>query len=147
MLSLGDKLKSVLGSRLGATEEAPLVRLPKTMAALPGLKEAIETRQPVSFSYTNASEPGESGLRHGNPHAVFSQDGKTYLHMWTQAMSASGSGGLADWRTFLVGRIGDVTIHPLGLSPAGDEQVFPLAPGFNAGYYSRGRRAIAVAKY
>lgn len=147
MLSLGDKLKSVLGARLGTEEAEVTVRLPKTMAALPGLKEAVETRQPVSFNYVNASEPSESGLRHGNPHAIFSTDGQTYLHMWTQAMSSSGSGGLADWRTFLVGRIGTITIHPLGLSPAGDEQLFPLAPGFNPSYYSRGKRVIAIAKY
>lgn len=144
-MSIADRVRALLGG--GSSAQAPARnRYGSTRSGtIPGLTDAIQRRQPVQFFYTDSTEPNRSGLRYGNPHALFSKGGKTYLHMYVDPRSTSVDGRLPDWRTFLVSRIGSVAIQELGESLFADERKFNLARGYNPSWYSRVGRAIVLA--
>ncbi len=111
------------------------------------LVDAIERRQPVSFFYTDkwqpAGTPGASGLRVGNPHALWiGKNGTKYLHLYVDPQSATATGSLPGWRTFIVGRISDVSVFELGAKLFGKPVMFIRAPGFNPGWYARNGQPI-----
>ena len=77
---------------------------------LGNLTQAIERKQPVTFFYKDKWQPegtpGALGQRVGNPHAIWrGKNGRTYLHLYVDPQSATATGGLPGWRTFLVNRI------------------------------------------
>ena len=81
--------------------------------------QAIERKQPVTFFYKDKWQPegtpGALGQRVGNPHAIWKgANGRTYLHLYVDPQSATATGGLPGWRTFLVNRIQGVSVLELG---------------------------------
>jgi hypothetical protein len=156
-LSLAQKVKQLVGL---SNDRARKSIIPETRAAayktLAGgpeanLRDAIERRQPVAFFYVDKWQPpgtpGASGLRVGNPHAVYigPPGGDKYLHMYVDARAATATGQLPGWRTFIVSRINDVSIYDLGKSFFGKDVKFPIAPGYNQGWYGRNGRPIVLA--
>lgn len=124
----------------------------RTMAGGPAanLTDAITRRQPVAFFYVDkwqpAGTPGATGLRVGNPHAMWvGTNGEKYLHMYVDPRAATATGQLPGWRTFIIGRISDVSIYDLGKGFFGKEVKFNIAPGYNPGWYSRNGRPIVLA--
>jgi predicted DNA-binding transcriptional regulator YafY len=99
------------------------------------LEDAVEYRQRVAFFYDNATDPRRSGRRVGAPHGVYKYNGQTYLLMWTAPGSASGSGRLPGWRTFLLNRVQNPQI--LVSRGASGLREFPIAPGYRR--FRRGR--------
>tara|TARA_R110002049_G_scaffold69250_1_gene179417 strand:+ start:178 stop:654 length:477 start_codon:yes stop_codon:yes gene_type:complete len=106
------------------------------------LVRAIETKQPVTFFYKDKWQPegtpGALGQRVGNPHAIWrGTNGRTYLHLYVDPQSATATGDLPGWRTFLVNRIQGVSVLELGSSFFGRPVRFVTAPGWNPSWYSR----------
>ena len=111
------------------------------------LEKAIANKQPVSFFYNDKWQdegvPGKYGQRVGNPHAVWrGSNGTTYLHLYVDPQSASATGNLPGWRTFIVGRIQNVSVLELGTRLFGRVIQFVTAPGWNPGWYSRAGQPI-----
>lgn len=106
------------------------------------LEKAIDNKQPVAFFYNDKWQPegvqGKYGNRVGNPHAVWKgRNGTTYLHLYVDPQSASATGDLPGWRTFIVGRIQNVSVLELGTRLFGRPVQFVDAPGWNPGWYFR----------
>jgi hypothetical protein len=104
------------------------------------LKAAIERKQPVTFYYVDKwqpeSVPGAMGQRVGNPHALWKgRNGTTYLHLYVDPQSASATGDLPGWRTFIVDRIQTVSVLELGTRFLGRPVQFVTAPGWNPAWY------------
>ena len=115
------------------------------------LISAIERKQPVSFYYDDKWQPdgviGKLGMRIGNPHALWVGDnGTTYLHMYVDPQSASATGDLPGWRTFIIGRIQWPSILELGTRIFGRPIQFVTAPDWNPAYYSGVGTPIALIK-
>jgi len=114
------------------------------------LEEAISRVQPVSFFYVDkwqpAGTPGAAGLRVGNPHAIWrsNRTGRTYLHMYVDPQSATATGGLPGWRTYLINRIQGVSIFEQGTTLFGRPVQFVRAPGFNPSYYYADGQVTAI---
>ncbi len=122
---------------------------------LSNLKYAIENRLPVSYFYVDkwqpATQPGARGQREGNPHAIWTMNGKTYVHLYVDPRSASASAALGEaslpgWRTFILDRAQNVNVITLGRSFFGKDIRFKIAPGFNPGWYSRVGSPVAIVK-
>jgi len=134
--SLRKKLSRILGYKSSRMLVAPVSSGP-TRSRLEGstddiLMEAIEQRLTVSFRYKN--KDGTTGRRHGNPHAIWIEDGVRWLHLYASPQSTSESGSLPGWRTYALSRISDVSAEVF----IGDvSSQFALAPGWNPGWYSR----------
>jgi hypothetical protein len=79
------------------------------------LTDAIEFRQRVSFMYTNKTEPQRSGRRVG---------------MYTSPGSASATGRLPSWRTFLLSRVSRPEIIENKITFGQGLQQFRIAPGY-----------------
>ena len=106
------------------------------------LEKAIELKNPVSFFYNDKWQPegvtGKYGQRVGNPHAVWrGANGTVYLHLYVDPQSASATGDLPGWRTFIVSRIQNVSVLELGTRLFGRPIQFVGAPGWNPAWYSR----------
>ncbi len=106
------------------------------------LERAIQNKQPVSFFYNDKWQdegtPGKYGQRIGNPHAVWrGNNGTVYLHLYVDPQSASATGDLPGWRTFILNRIQNVSVLELGARLMGQNIGFTLAPGWNPAWYSR----------
>jgi len=104
------------------------------------LETAIENKQPVSFFYNDKWQPegvqGKYGQRIGNPHAIWKgANGTTYLHLYVDPQSASATGDLPGWRTFIVGRVQNVSVLELGTRLFGKPIQFVTAPGWNPSWY------------
>ena len=104
------------------------------------LTQAIERKQPVTFFYKDKWQPGGTpgalGQRVGNPHAIWrGTNGRTYLHLYVDPQSATATGGLPGWRTFLVNRIQGVSVLELGTTFLGRPVAFVKAPGWNPSWY------------
>jgi hypothetical protein len=103
------------------------------------LSQAIERKQPVSFFYKDKWQPegtpGALGQRVGNPHAIWKRGKSTYLHLYVDPQSATATGGLPGWRTFLVDRIQGVSVLELGTTFLGKPVKFVTAPGWNPSWY------------
>ena len=98
------------------------------MSTLDDLKNAVNTRSPISFHYDSPSAPG---TRTGHAHAVFTKklkDGseKVYVEVW-QTGGVTFSGKEVPWRKFSFGKISSVRLLE------GDP--FPIAEGYNPDYY------------
>ena len=106
------------------------------------LTDAIEFRQRVSFMYTNKTEPQRSGRRIGNPHGIFKRGTKTYLLMYTAPGSASATGRLPSWRTFLLSRVSRPEIIENNITFGQGLQQFRIAPGYRR--FRRGRFIVRV---
>ena len=106
------------------------------------LKRAIELKNPVTFFYNDKWQEegvvGKYGQRVGNPHAIWrGNNGTVYLHMYVDPQSASATGDLPGWRTFILGRIQNVSVLELGTRLFGKPIQFVDAPGWNPAWYSR----------
>ncbi len=115
------------------------------------LTQAIQNRQPVSFFYVDKWQPqgtpGAAGLRVGNPHAMWTgSNGRTYLHLYVDPQSATATGDLPGWRTFLVNRIQGVSIFEQGTTLFGKPVQFVRAPGWSPGWYSSQGTVLALIK-
>jgi len=115
------------------------------------LETAIKNRQPVSFFYNDKWQPegvtGKYGQRVGNPHAIWKgSNGTTYLHLYVDPQSASATGDLPGWRTFILGRIQNVSVLELGTKLFGKPIQFVQAPGWNPAWYSRVGTPIYLIK-
>jgi len=115
------------------------------------LERAIELKNPVSFFYNDKWQPegvtGKYGTRIGNPHAIWrGNNGTVYLHMYVDPQSASATGDLPGWRTFIVSRITGVSVSELGTRLSGKPVQFVTAPGWNPAWYSRVGTPIAMIK-
>jgi hypothetical protein len=113
------------------------------------LIEAIQRKQPVQFFYEDKWQPpgtpGALGPRIGNPHAIWvGTNGRTYLHLYVDPQSATATGDLPGWRTFLMDRIQNVATLELGSSFFGRPIQFVVAPGWNPSYYSQVGRPIQL---
>jgi hypothetical protein len=113
------------------------------------LLEAIDRRQPVSFFYVDKWQPpgtpGARGLRVGNPHAVWiGKNGTKYLHLYVDPQSATATGGLPGWRTFIVSRISDVSVLELGVRLFGRPVQFVQGPGFRPSWYRRNGQPVKL---
>jgi hypothetical protein len=115
------------------------------------LERAIELKNPVSFFYNDKWQPegvtGKYGTRIGNPHALWrGNNGTVYLHLYVDPQSASATGDLPGWRTFIVSRIQGVSVLELGTRLFGSPVQFVTAPGWNPAWYSRVGTPIAMIK-
>lgn len=115
------------------------------------LKQAIDNKQPVSFFYNDKWQPegvtGKYGTRVGNPHALWrGNNGTVYLHLYVDPQSASATGDLPGWRTFIVNRITGVSVLELGSRLFGRPIQFVNAPGWNPRWYSRVGTPIDLVK-
>jgi hypothetical protein len=113
------------------------------------LLEAIDRRQPVSFFYVDKWQPpgtpGARGLRVGNPHALWiGKNGTRYLHLYVDPQSATATGGLPGWRTFIVSRISNVSVLELGLKLFGNPVEFIQGPGFRPSWYRKNGQIIKL---
>jgi len=119
--------------------------------AMKELAYAIENKQPVSFFYNDKWQEegvtGKYGQRVGNPHAVWrGSNGTVYLHLYVDPQSASATGDLPGWRTFIVPRIQNVSVLELGTKLFGKPIRFVDAPGWNPAWYSRVGSPIHLVK-
>ncbi|NBS71247.1 WYL domain-containing protein, partial [bacterium] len=115
------------------------------------LTDAIQRRQPVTFYYDDKWQedgvPGKAGQRIGNPHAIWvGSNGTKYLHLYVDPQSASATGSLPGWRTFILSRIQNVSVLELGSSFFGRKVEFVQAPGFNRAWYSRVGTPVVLLK-
>jgi len=115
------------------------------------LVDAITRKQPVSFFYTDKWQPpgtpGAMGQRVGNPHALWiGPNGSRYLHLYVDPQSATATGSLPGWRTFLVDRIQGVSVFELGAKLFGKPIQFIQAPGWNPSWYARNGQVIKIIK-
>jgi hypothetical protein len=115
------------------------------------LKYAIAMRLPVSYYYVDKwqkpTTPGARGQREGNPHAMWTgKNGTTYVHLYVDPRSASATGDLPGWRTFILSRIQNASVVTLGKSFFGKNITFTLAPGYNPSWYRRNGRPIVLAQ-
>ena len=113
------------------------------------LTNAIERKQPVTFYYNDKWQPdgtpGKLGQRVGNPHAIWiGPNGTKYLHLYVDPQSASATGDLPGWRTFILSRIQNVSVLELGTKFFGGTVQFVRAPGWNPGWYSRVGTPVAL---
>lgn len=155
LTSIANKVKKALG-----IESTPPTIIPKGKGAAyrsyaggveANLKDAIARKQPVTFYYDDKWQPdgvpGKIGQRVGNPHAIWTgNNGTTYLHMYVDPQSASATGELPGWRTFIVSRIQNVSILELGTKLFGKPIEFVRAPGFNPGWYLSVGTPVAIIK-
>jgi hypothetical protein len=131
----GGKPRTVIPSSRGAQYVARFGGDP-----MKELEQAIKNKQPVSFFYNDKWQPegvqGKYGQRVGNPHAVWKgANGTTYLHLYVDPQSASATGDLPGWRTFIVSRIQNVSVLELGTKLFGKPIQFVTAPGWNPAWY------------
>ncbi len=116
------------------------------------LKYAIKNRLPVSYYYVDKwqppEKPGARGQREGNPHAIWrdNRTNRTYVHLYVDPRSASATGGLPGWRTFLLDRVQNASVITLGSSFFGKPIKFTLAPGYNPPWYRRVGQPIELAE-
>ncbi len=115
------------------------------------LQQAIALKNPVSFFYNDKWQPegvtGKYGTRVGNPHAVWrGKNGTVYLHLYVDPQSASATGDLPGWRTFIISRIQNVSVLELGTKFFGRPIQFVNAPGWNPAWYSRVGTPIKLIK-
>jgi hypothetical protein len=115
------------------------------------LQRAIENRQPVTFYYVDKWQPpgtpGAAGQRLGNPHAIWKgPNGSVYLHLYVDPQSATATGSLPGWRTFLLDRIQNVSVLELGTNFLGRPVRFVAAPGWNPAWYRRVGTPITLLK-
>jgi hypothetical protein len=146
MLSIRQRLLSMFGMQRRQTV-IPRTRQQAYYRAYQGgtessLIDAIERRQPVTFYYDDKWQPegtpGKIGQRVGNPHAVWiGPNGTKYLHLYVDPQSASATGELPGWRTFILSRIKNVSVLELGSALFGRPVRFVLAPGWNPAWYSQ----------
>jgi hypothetical protein len=125
----------------------PRTRSAQYVAAFGGdpmreLQKAIDLKNPVSFFYNDKWQPegvlGKYGTRVGNPHAIWrGKNGTVYLHLYVDPQSASATGDLPGWRTFIISRIQNVSVFELGSRMFGRPVQFVTAPGWNPGWYFR----------
>lgn len=106
------------------------------------LAKAVDMKAPVSFFYNDKWQPegvsGKYGQRVGNPHAVWrGTNGTVYLHLYVDPQSASATGDLPGWRTFIISRIQNVSVLEPGASLFGRPIQFVNGPGWNPGWYFR----------
>jgi len=152
--SILGRLKKAFGFGVARPSVIPKTRASKYVSRFGGdpmkeLKAAIENKQPVSFFYNDKWQEegvnGKYGQRVGNPHAIWrGKNGTTYLHLYVDPQSASATGSLPGWRTFIIGRIQNVSVLDLGTRLFGRPVQFVTAPGFNRGWYSRVGTSIAT---
>ena len=91
--------------------------------------------------------PGRAGIRVGNPHAMWKgTNGTTYLHLYVDPRSATATGQLPGWRTFIVSRIRGVSTLELGNTFFGKPVQFALAPGYRPGWYRGQGTPLFLAK-
>ena len=88
------------------------------------LKKAIKERKSISYQYNASSSI--SGVRFGDPHAIFiSSKDNINMHVWkTGGDNLSTSKSLPSWREYLVKNIFDVKILE-------NKGKFELAEGYN----------------
>ena len=115
------------------------------------LIQAIDRRQPVTFYYDDKWQPpgtpGKIGQRVGNPHAIWiGRNGTKYLHLYVDPQSASATGDLPGWRTFILSRIRNVSVLELGASFFGRPVRFVFAPGWNPSWYSTVGQPVKLVK-
>lgn len=116
------------------------------------LRFAIANRLPVSYYYVDKwqppEKPGARGQREGNPHAMWTDNrtGRTYVHLYVDPRSASATGDLPGWRTFLLNRIQNASVITLGTSFFGKPIRFRLAPGYNPPWYRSVGTPIQLAE-
>jgi hypothetical protein len=155
--SLALRLKEAFGFRQKAATIVPTTRKQAYYRTIEGIGEAgnlaegITRRQPVSFYYEDRWQtpgtPGRAGVRVGNPHAMWKgNNGTTYIHMYVDPRSATATGQLPGWRTFIVSRIRGVSTLELGNTFFGKPVQFPLAPGYNPNWYSGQGTPLYLAK-
>lgn len=154
--SVLSKIKSALGIGAKPSTVIPKSRKAAYTARFGGdtmqeLTLAIQNREPVTFFYNDKWQEegvkGKYGQRVGNPHAIWKgRNGRVYLHMYVDPQSASATGDLPGWRTFLINRIQSVSALELGTSFFGKKVQFVLAPGWNPGWYSRVGTPIVLVK-
>jgi len=155
LTSIANKAKQFLG-----IQTKPATVIPSSRGAAyrsyeggveANLKSAIERKQPVTFYYDDKWQeegvPGKIGQRVGNPHAIWrGSNGTKYLHLYVDPQSASATGGLPGWRTFILDRIQNVSILELGTKLFGKPVQFVLAPGWNPRWYSTVGTPIEIIK-
>ena len=154
--SLRNRFMKALGFGLKPKTVIPKSRKAQYVARFGGdpmqeLQQAIDLKNPVSFFYNDKWQPegvtGKYGQRVGNPHAVWrGKNGTVYLHLYVDPQSASATGDLPGWRTFIVSRIQNVSVLELGKKLFGRPIQFVTAPGFNRGWYSRVGTPIKILK-
>lgn len=145
--SLRARLAKAFGFGARSKTVIPRSRKARYVASFGGnpmeeLKKAINSKQPVAFFYNDKWQPegvsGKYGNRVGNPHAVWrGKNGTVYLHLYVDPQSASATGDLPGWRTFIVNRIQNVSVLELGTRLFGRQIEFVTAPGWNPAWYSR----------
>jgi hypothetical protein len=131
----------ISGRGVSARDQRPLELIGSSSKAK--LTSAILQHLPVQFHYRPVDEDGRTGRRIGVPYAIFSKNGKRYLHLYTEPGSVTATGGLAAWRTFRLDRISNVSL------PRGDRASMILlgsrtAPGFHRGWYRTAVTPIVV---
>jgi len=156
LTSIANKVKQALG--IGQT---PQTVIPKTRGQAAyrsyaggveaNLTEAINRKQPVTFYYDDKWQPdgvpGKIGQRVGNPHAIWvGSNGTKYLHLYVDPQSASATGDLPGWRTFIVSRIQNVSVLELGTKLFGRPIEFVFAPGWNPSWYSSAGTPVVLVK-
>jgi len=155
--SLALRLKEAFGFRQRAATIIPTTRKQAYYRTIEGIGEAgnlaegITRRQPVSFYYEDKWQepgvPGRAGVRVGNPHAMWrGNNNTTYVHMYVDPRSATATGQLPGWRTFIVSRIRGVSTLELGKTFFGKPVQFPLGPGYNPAWYSGQGTPLYLAK-
>ncbi len=112
---------------------------------------AIKNKQPVSFFYNDKWQeegtPGKYGQRVGNPHAIwYGDNGTVYVHLYVDPQSASATGDLPGWRTFILKRIQNVSVLQLGTKLFGRPIEFVTGPGYNRSWYGQNGIAIALVQ-
>ncbi len=155
--SLAMRIKEAFGFRQRASTIIPTTRKQAYYRTIEGIGEsgnlaqAITRRQPVSFYYEDkwqpAGTPGRAGIRVGNPHALWKgSNGTTYLHLYVDPRSATATGMLPGWRTFIVSRIKGTSTLELGETFFGNPIQFRLGPGYNPGWYGTQGTPLYLAK-
>jgi len=147
LTSVANKVKQALGIGTKPQTVIPKTRGLALYRAYGGdteanLLSAISRKQPVTFFYDDKWQPdgtpNKIGQRVGNPHAVWvGRNGTKYLHMYVDPASASATGDLPGWRTFILSRIQNVSIMELGTKLFGKPVQFVVGPGYNARWYSQ----------
>jgi len=156
LTSLANKAKQFLGIPVTPPSVIPRCRQQAQYRSYAGgaesnITDAIRRKQPITFYYDDKWQvdgtPGKIGQRVGNPHAIWrGSNGTKYLHLYVDPQSASATGGLPGWRTFILDRIQNVSILELGTKLFGKPVQFVLAPGWNPRWYSTVGTPIEIIK-
>jgi len=156
LTSVANKVKSALGIGQKPTTVIPKTRGQAFYRTYAGgveanLTDAINRKQPVTFFYDDKWQPdgvpGKIGQRVGNPHAIWiGNNGTKYLHLYVDPQSASATGDLPGWRTFIVSRIQNVSVLELGTTLFGKPVAFVFAPGWQPAWYSKAGTPVVLVK-